>query len=922
MSQSFQPVLSSTFTGLALCLHGIKEQFAEELQTVGLPQCEETYSSLHQELSQLKTRPDWILGNEHTTGLTWLVAIDCFPNAGRAYRVNDGWIIVKGNEGKRAVQAKTETTVAVTPTSTPKVNQPLHQEPASSSQPQTALSTEANEVKASSEQSIASPQLEETDDKLLFDLFKFTSWDDSTDNRSQCKRIEDQLLQRALDKPYLLKRINKIKKEGWKARALVAEMEAYGERNFLACQEWLEKNGDSIKSISKRIRTSLEIKCKKIQERELNFTQKKALNDFKSHITPAVLIDGHHPNSLRHLPPSSQWDILIDETGNKFDQEADELPYGSTDLGRMVAVAVPQGITLPALKKDFHATVEPHQVVDEAVSNLLRNRVGIFGFTAKDEGSQGIHWINHVRQIARWVMMQIPLVPDTESHIHFYIENRGSYNSDIPLTAMEEIISSELHDLDRVRFGKLSLRLSIIAKDGHPYNGYVDAAAYAWGSPSPFSKDRLKKTKWEGHCLLRPDQDAMERLYLALSHQAKLSARDWYDLCGAMGNEPENGLIHVYLAELGSKIQEDPVQWHHYLSEVQAVMRLKQYRRNILGHALQWLKDWKPQGATFSPSLELELASAQLADANHRGYIDSELVGRCIDLSRELRNEMAPQCCETILRVATLSTNFFDFELMIDELEVWRNENPAVVGTLNHGKLCSARGQLYAFKGELPQAIEYFKQALAIFATLSDPGAARREILQTRTYYLTVLMDSEASDTLVINELTTHFREIIGKSDWSAIARSLASAGHDKRFAQHLFLRACISRQEAMRTAIEQYLTTKHQWVSDIEDHPWPLINAYRAWLLTSAGRKSEAVDYMNGAVSACFSEAAGVTLHWMGHVLIALARKLDIKVEESYITSLNTVCAELPNAPREALTALTGDPLQLMRAALPFNFH
>ena len=51
----------------------------------------------------------------------------------------------------------------------------------------------------------------------------------------------------------------------------------------------------------------------------------------------------------------------------------------------------------------------------------------------------------------------------------------------------------------------------------HALNGYVDAIAFTWGSQLAASQDRLKKTGWLGHCLLRPTDRALERLYLALA---------------------------------------------------------------------------------------------------------------------------------------------------------------------------------------------------------------------------------------------------------------------------------------------------------------------------------------------------------------------------------------------------------------------
>ncbi|MCE6005824.1 hypothetical protein KSB07_16395 [Acinetobacter junii] len=59
----------------------------------------------------------------------------------------------------------------------------------------------------------------------------------------------------------------------------------------------------------------------------------------------------------------------------------------------------------------------------------------------------------------------------------------------------------------------------------------MDAIAYTWGSPSAHSKDRLKKSALLGHCLLLPDQQAMQRFYIAAAKGQQLSSQDWFNLC-------------------------------------------------------------------------------------------------------------------------------------------------------------------------------------------------------------------------------------------------------------------------------------------------------------------------------------------------------------------------------------------------------
>ena len=923
MSPLIQPMPSSQLHGHVLCLPDLAVALPDALNATWLPLGADTLITLHQALEHVPNQPDWILGDENTSALPWLLAIARFPDAGRALSQPDGWLVLKSKEGQ-PLEPSEFTPASGTPIA-PTVATP---EPATP--PITEIHEPATETKHQPDQAVETVQpaaqptaanLEASDTTLLFDLFKYTAWGNTADNRMQCERIEQQLQKRALCTPSLTKEMAKKRKKGEKARVLAEELQ----------QRW-NKDGDTAEfgawfdaiksSEGKWVSDYLDLKLKKAQtyKQRLAERSKAAAGSYTSQLPPVALTDGHHPNSLRHLPPAAQWDILIDETGQYFDQKADDLAYTSNDLGRIVALAIPQGVKLPPLKSGFHATNETGQAVDNAVASLIAARVGLFGFTANDAGSQGIHWINHVRQVVRWVLMQLPLCPDCQSVIHCYIENRGQYTPGIKLDALEEIISSELYDLDPERFARLTLRLNLIGKEGHLYNGYVDAVAFTWGSPASISRDRLKKSALQGHCLLHPDQAAMERLYLALTRQAVLSASDWYALCGALDEENEDGLIHHHLRELGKRTQKAPQQWRHYLDTVQTSLRLKQYRLNTLAHALQWLDDWRPEGESFSGPLQLEFAAARLALANHRGRIEPELVSRCIDLARELRDEMAPQCCETLLRVATLSTNYFDFDLLRDELEHLRQQPVATVGKLNHAKLYSALGQLRAFKGDLVGALAEFDQALASFATLSDPAQAQREARQTSVYRLIVLMDGTLGDAELNSELTRHFRNVTGKADLPAAARSLAASGYEQRFDQHLLLRACITRPALMQATIADYLATRDKWERDIDDHPWPLINTYRAWLLVNSGKAPLATDFINQAISACTADDAGLTLRWMGLVLHHLAERLKLRGVNPSGVSLSALVQHLPNVPQAGLTL--ADPLPLLCATLPFNFH
>jgi hypothetical protein len=111
------------------------------------------------------------------------------------------------------------------------------------------------------------------------------------------------------------------------------------------------------------------------------------------------------------LPAASHWCIYIDETGKDFDDSAAELASTDWKVGRMVALAVPAGVQLPALKPGFHAADETVEVVDQAVAAVLGAKVGVLGFSVQDASTRHQMWLGHVQHLLRWVLLQLPMAP-------------------------------------------------------------------------------------------------------------------------------------------------------------------------------------------------------------------------------------------------------------------------------------------------------------------------------------------------------------------------------------------------------------------------------------------------------------------------------------------------------------------------------
>lgn len=765
--------------------------------------------------------------------------------------------------------------------------------------------------------------------RVLDEAFKFSAWEYAPENERQLENLRARVEEAR--EPAVLDAFNQVCAEGLEARGLALELRGRLDRegDTEGVREWLALMRAAL---APRINTHLDIALRKWRDRKSSQQRRFApeAQGFASGIQPVALTpEGLHPNSLRRLSPSQHWRILVDETGSCFDEAANGLRQDDRTLGRLVALLVPAEVQLPALPR-FHATDATLAEVDAVVSSLLERPVGVFGFTVQDPAAQADRWISHVVLLVRWVVAQLPLEIGQRTRVEVLIEQRNHCTGN-QLALLADTLESDFRRLAPERYGNLRLRLRFMGKD-EPGNGYVDAIAFTWGSPAAASRDRLKKSGWLGHCLLRPSDRAVERLYLALQAGRDLPPADWYELCAATAHEPRGGLLGDALAKLGEGVKEDPALWNSYLDEVRQRMRAKRFLLDEVGRALHWLEQWGHQAGSLPPLELLILETARLAYENHRGQVDQVRILRCIDLARALREEAAADACEAILRIAVATTNVFEFGLMRDSIAEWLSEPVAVPGLLNHAKLRSTLGQIEAFEGNHAQARTQFEQAEAAFARLSNPVQAAREIAQTRAYRLIVSLDGREGSTEELQaDLLQHFNALLKKTKPAEISRSLAYSGQERRYVHHLWLRALVCLPDAFAGARDAYLEQEHQWQTG-QDHPWPLIEAYRGWLLHDAGQPALASRRFSMTIRQCMADGNGAVLLWMGRVLKVVADSLGVDVDGIALEEPERLAELLPVAPHAALARFVEEVgrkpqsvpqiLALLDTCLPFNFH
>lgn len=907
----------------ALLLPNTHEQLPQGLCPVALEKIE---TGCHQALQSLTPEPTWLLGSEQTPALDWLLAIQAFPREVRlCYRAGSGWWDLASN------QLWTPHAPASEPLPVAASIQPASGESKPSPTAQAAPAT--GETSSSSARTVSRESLplsEWSDKELISHSFRYTAWGpDKPEYMRLVQEYEEEAWKRTHRDGSLPKALRKARENGLKAAELTVELQdrlKQGESEPVLAA-WIDA---TCQGLHPRVGTHLHITLRKNLER--NRTSKKKYEENRTlecTLEPVELVDGQHPNSLRHLAPAADWSVYIDETGTLFNEQADAAHVSPAAVGRLVALAVPQGVALAPMPGGFHASTALSSEVDAVLQRLLRAPVGIFGFTVQDPSSSARRWIGHVEQLVRWVLLQLPVLEGQRCRVSVHIEQKDNYLIGHNLKALAEILEGECQRLAPKRFADLHLSLEIMDK-GHPLNGYVDAVAFTWGSPAQISRERLKRSALKSRCLIDPRQRALERLYLAINAQRKLLPGDWFDLCSAAAAEPGEGLLRYFLDQLGEQVRHQGGLWQGYLDEVRQRLRLKQFHLNSLGHALDWLERWTPEGHSFPPVQRLMLETARLAAANHSGLVDLARVQDCLALMGKLREEAPAEACEALLRIAVSCANNFEFGALRSAVEAWLAEPVAVPGLLNRAKLHSTLGQLEAFCARPGSAIGHFDQALACFGRLSDPQQALRESQQTLTYRLIAEMDAADLDLPGLADAwLAHMRGLTGLSDAAQISRSLATSTQDLRYTHHLWLRALVNWPQAMGEARAEYLALTKQWSSG-EDHPWPLIDAYRGWLLADADRPAEARRYLMAAIERCADPDNGPVLWWMAEVLRTLAAALGLQLDEQPSAHARDRLRQLlPLAPHAALerfaqagTLEHGAVLDALRHCLPFNFH
>jgi hypothetical protein len=423
----------------------------------------------------------------------------------------------------------------------------------------------------------------------------------------------------------------------------------------------------------------------------------------------------------------------------------------------------------------------------------------------------------------------------------------------------------------------------------------------------------------------------------------------WSELISMSDAAVADSLVNNLLSQIGAHLRDNLKDWTIYLNHLVAHLDSKAIKMWMLGEQISFLKKYQPDDSVPPPRLKLLWLTAKLAESNHRGAIVVEAFDRFNSLIHDLYEEDAPLTCYATLHLAVNYTNAYRFQEAQDVVEnylrlitnaIWGKDLPswvhsvfdtlmaaahiepafpaAIPGLRYFAQLISSHGQHEAFFGRNEEAIKFFCEANRLFARLSEPDEAKKEISQTSAYLLTSLMDLDNPDPdLLENTLKSYFG-----NDLDAAARALSATNESEdKYRLHILLRFILSGKasDSVKTAV---LSQKAVWKTD-SGHPWEMIEFYRGLLLDDP---AERMRHLKKARELCAGNDA--TLHVIEAVILGTILLEDASVEQQYRDLVEKCAAELPDLGKDRIASLRGQPqkrlpaLELARIVLPFNFR
>lgn len=588
------------------------------------------------------------------------------------------------------------------------------------------------------------------------------------------------------------------------------------------------------------------------------------------------------------LTPAPRWVLVIDESGKHFGR------HGIRN-SCLVGVLFPAG-TEHSECSDIHLATDAtsSETADRWWQELEQHPAGILGVHMVDvPDAPGQRWVDGIAEIVRWVLRLLPVAGAAK--IEVWVEQRAEHKSGDSWRDLTRYLQAEVTAL-RPDAPEIFKSIRVVGKGQHPLLGYADLVAWTWGrSLRSRRPDRAARAVIRTHaqCFdssrLSDLRDHWDRAAL----ERWPTAGDWQELVkGALGS-PLRGLFVKRVAEACVR---DPALWRRYLDGVVAHLEGKAIDLGRLGTELEWLHANRPDGHALGPSERLVWLTARQWRLNNSGAVDGHVEAELAPASAALRDEVPRLACQADLVRAVHYTNRFEFVHASAVLEPWAQVSHRACGGRQHwGRVQSSLGQHAAFRGDQDSALTCFQAALDAFSGLSDERLARAETRHTATYAAIAATDSG------LDRAQVH--------DWLKRALGVGlppTLTELSPYAEHAWLRFLVHRRDGDAIHEEWIRHTLAQPERDGDQHPWPMIWAYRG-LLRGEGEQAERLERAVKRIKAPV----------LAYQELVIRRLAGQKVQVDPVLR-----ASLASAPWRWVDDDRLLGVELLRAALPFNFR
>jgi hypothetical protein len=626
-----------------------------------------------------------------------------------------------------------------------------------------------------------------------------------------------------------------------------------------------------------------------------------------------------HPQDIRAQKTSSNWFLIIDETGNVFSQDENLNEIAAKDLGRWVGLLLPENNHGLKPLANWHAVDKTLAEIDRVVQSVLDANVAVLGLTLEQMPfTTGEQWTSGILAMIDWILRLLPLEENIKTKIHVQIENRGDFKKGMEWQALPSDALRRLSLSYPDRASQLELKITIIDKNGSPFNGYVDALAFTWGSPTNASKERLNDTKFLGTCFLEGNARQIMQCWEWFDRGITIRSADWFTLLQQPDSKKVGSLVFTILERLGVTTKNNVALWRSFLDETRQHLDSKAVNLVELSNQINWLDTYAPKNEKMPGKLRLLWLTSKLAHANHLGELEKEWMHEMQYLGNQLIDEDAPLVCWTDLHLAVNATNNYNFPLASQLLSRWKQMPCNVAGLRYAAQVESSLGQHAAFSFNPQQAIEHFTNALALFEKLSDETQKQKEIQQTTIYLAIVEIDySEKSQTRLA------IKQALGENLNNVIDTLAISDSESDKYRHHLLLRwlvYCAEESEKVR-----YLSHQDNWKNG-HGHPWQLIQLYRAVLIHKTDTK-KAIEIALDAYHLTTRQNQGATVRLIGFCCRLITIAWGEQWQDAQI-ELQKLKLELPTANshidvlQDYLNTPSTEALVMLQKVLPFNFH